>query len=207
MADPSARCPSALECVILSLHIDRRVSPVRWVHVLINLSVPPHLKEPLLLNVDDDYRSSVTKVLFVLKIHCHLVQMTFVLSVKERCPRCVCTQTSGGELRRSSGRSLPSGAGDISRSRLWVTLSASGMAVAPFPLSVPPDCIPPNCTAALVSVRGSSCGCGVHICVSAGLRTHARGPRAGRLGPACEDHICCAVRHCLVFSWKKEKTS
>lgn len=120
-----------LEYVILSLHIDRRVSPVRWVHKLINLSVPPHLKEPLLLNVNDDDRLSVTKVLFVMKIHCHLVQMTFVLSVKERCPQCVCTQTSGGELRRSSGRSLPSGVGDISRSRLWVTLSASGMAVAP----------------------------------------------------------------------------
>lgn len=45
-----------LECVILSLHVDPRVSPVCWVHMLINVSVPPHLKEPLLLNVDDDYR-------------------------------------------------------------------------------------------------------------------------------------------------------
>ena len=186
MADPSARCPSALEGVILSLHIDRRVSPVGWVHVLINLSVPPHLKEPLLLNVDDDYRSSVTKVLFVLKIHCHLVQMTFVLSVKERCPRCVCTQTSGGELRRSSGRSLPSGAGDISRNRLWVTLSASGMAVAPslFP-SLPtashptvqlPWCPCAEARAAVVSTSASLRGSGSMLegPERAGLALHVR---------------------------------
>lgn len=146
------------------------------------------------------------KVLFVLKIHCHLVQMTFVLSVKERCPRCVCTQTSGGELRRSSGRLLLLGAGVISRSRLWVTLSSSGVAVAPslfpsLPTASHPTVHLPRC------LRGNLCGCGVHICISAGLRRHTRGPRGGRLGPACEDHVCCAVRQRLVFSWKKKKTS
>lgn len=52
--------------------------------MLINMNLFPYLKESLSLKVDDYYYYSVTKVVFVLKIHCHLVQMTFVLSVKER---------------------------------------------------------------------------------------------------------------------------
>lgn len=72
--------------------------------MLINISLFPYLKESLLLKVDDYYYYSVMKVLFVLKIHCHLVQMTFVLSVKERCPQVwLCTDPHGG----SSGKMVP----------------------------------------------------------------------------------------------------
>lgn len=83
----------------------------------------------------------------------------------------------------------------------WVTLSSSGVAACPFPLSVPPDCIPPNCTPASVSALKLVWLWCPHLHLKWAQEAHSR-PR-GVPGPACEDHVCCAIRQRLVFSWKE----
>lgn len=73
---------------------------------------------------------------FVLKIHCHLVQMTFVLSVKERCPRVCLIQTSGGETKKELMASAALEAGHLEEPPQVLSPQWSGR--GPFPLSVPP---------------------------------------------------------------------
>lgn len=83
-----------------------------------------------MLKVDDYYYYSVAKVLFVLKIHCHLVQMTLVLSVKEM-PLSVRTRT------------LPVASSQEAVRGLW---GCSPCATHAMPALVP---VPPNFTTCL----------------------------------------------------------
>lgn len=147
------------------------------------------------------------KVLFVLKIHCHLVQMTCVLSVKERCPWvCLYTDPYGGwvsEWRSISLTLLSVTARQYLRRANWALLSHSlgchwwkGHGPSPsFQLIL-----------TLVSALLCTCKlelCGVSICAFLGVGKNTCGP----VGPVCELWVLCLDAFALFATGKENLTT
>lgn len=144
------------------------------------------------------------KVLFVLKIHCHLVQMTCVLSVKERCPWvCLYTDPYGGgwvneeALASRCSRWQPDSISGGQTGLFSVILSVASLVKRPWPLSLFPT-----------HPDFSVCHA-VYVWAGALWRPHLRllGSREEHMWACvpCVWALRAVLRHiCVVCNWERE---